>query len=87
MRLCMRTTLQLEDGLFREAKEQAAREGKPLKQLLEEGLRLVLKQRRERASSVGAPLLTLPVSTCSGGTQAGVDLTDSSALEDILSSP
>ncbi|MGK0190222.1 MAG: hypothetical protein ACI9R3_006044 [Verrucomicrobiales bacterium] len=85
MRLCMRTTLQLEEGLFREAKEQAAREGKPLKQLLEEGLRLVLKQRRERASSDGNPLI-LPVSTCSGGTQAGVDLSDNSALEDILSS-
>lgn len=83
MRLCMRTTLQLEESLFREAKEQAAREGKPLKQLLEEGLRLVLKQRRERLSSGGTPL-TLPVSTCTGGTQAGVDLSDNSALEDIL---
>jgi len=84
MSLCMRTTVQLDDRLFRAAKEQAAREGKPLRQLFEEGLRLVLNQRQEKLSGARGHL-ELPVSSSGGGVQAGVDLTDSSALEDILS--
>ncbi len=84
MRLCMRTTVQLEDSLFREAKEQAARDGTPLKQLFEEGLRLVLSRRRMKDSDVGEAC-KLPVSKAGGGVQAGVDLTDNAALEDILS--
>jgi hypothetical protein len=38
----MRTTVDLEDGLFRRAKAQAAMEGIPLKDLLERGVRLAL---------------------------------------------
>jgi len=76
--------VQLEDGLFKEAKEQAAREGKSLKQLFEEGLlRMVLRHRREAAASGGARRL-LPVSKASGGVLPGVDLSDNRALEEIL---
>jgi len=40
----MRTTVDLDDTLFRKAKAQAAMEGIPLKQLLERSLRLTLNQ-------------------------------------------
>lgn len=40
----MRTTLDLNDDLTRRAKEKAAREGRTLTSLVEDGLRLVLGQ-------------------------------------------
>lgn len=38
----MRTTLDLPDSLFRQAKARAALQGRPLKDLVADGLRLVL---------------------------------------------
>lgn len=40
----MRTTLRLDDDLHRRAKTEAARRGRTLTQLVEEGLRLLLEQ-------------------------------------------
>jgi hypothetical protein len=45
MLVCMRTTLNLPDGLMTQAKEHAAASGQTLTSLVEEGLRLVLEQR------------------------------------------
>lgn len=40
----MRTTIDIPDELFRRAKSEAALRGRKLKDLVEEGLRLVLKE-------------------------------------------
>ena len=42
----MRTTVDLPDELFRRAKSEAALQGRKLKDLVEEGLRLVLGQQK-----------------------------------------
>lgn len=44
MLICMRTTLNLPDGLVAQAKARAATSGQTLTSLIEEGLRLVLQQ-------------------------------------------
>lgn len=38
----MKTTLEIPDALFARAKREAARTGRPLRELVEDGLRLVL---------------------------------------------
>ena len=45
----MKTTVEIADGLAREAKELAAREGTTLRELIEAGLRAVLRERRRKA--------------------------------------
>jgi hypothetical protein len=42
----MKTTVELPDALFREAKEYAARHGIPMREILERGLRVVLSEAR-----------------------------------------
>jgi hypothetical protein len=42
----MRTTVDIPDELFRRAKSQAALRGRKLKDLVEEGLRLVLEEQK-----------------------------------------
>ena len=42
MHLCMRTTLDIEDGLLRRARRKAAHEGRTLTGLIEEALRALL---------------------------------------------
>ena len=44
----MKTTIELSDAAFEEAKRVAAREGTSLRALIEEGLRRVLAERRAR---------------------------------------
>jgi hypothetical protein len=52
----MKTTVELPDDLYREAKATAALHGRKLKDLIEEGLRLVLKGGRKspRRASLAA---------------------------------
>lgn len=45
MLLCMRTTLDINDELLREAKRLAAEEGKPLREVVERALRRHLRTR------------------------------------------
>jgi hypothetical protein len=66
----MRTTIQLDGALLRQAKREAARRGISLTALIEKGLRLILSQP--------------PVSSATGGTLQGIDLSDSAALLDIM---
>ena len=47
----MKTTIELPDELYRRAKLEAASSGRKLKELVEEGLRHVLKAPRRPASS------------------------------------
>lgn len=45
----MRTTVDIPDDLFRRAKVEAAMEGRTLKDLVEEGLRLVIEKKQPEA--------------------------------------
>jgi len=56
----MKTTVEIPDALFREAKEYAARHGIPLREVVERGVRLVLRAsspagRRFRLKTVTTP--------------------------------
>ena len=75
----MRTTVRLPDELMRAAKRRAQQTGRTLTQLLEDCLRAELRQ------PTRAPRVSEPLPTFSGqGLRSGVDLTDSSALEDVM---
>lgn len=75
----MRTTVRLPDELMRAAKRRAQETGRSLTQLLEDCLRAEL-QRPARPRLVREPLPTYR----GKGLQPGVDLTDSSALDDRM---
>lgn len=77
----MRTTVRLDERLLERARKEAARRGATLTALIEEGLQLVL--RRPKKHSDGAQV-RLPECRAGGGTQPGVDLTDSAALLDRM---
>jgi len=74
-----RTTVRLPQPLLIRAKRKAAAEGRTLTALIEEGLHLVLAQRRTPRSK---PILP-PVSTATGGPMPGIDLDDFSALQEL----
>jgi hypothetical protein len=63
------------------AKQEAEQRGETVTALIQEGLRLVLAQSHQPP---GRERVTLPVSKAGGGVLPGVDLNDSSALEDIM---
>ena len=44
----VKTTIELPDDLYRQAKSEAALDGRSLRDLVEEGLRLVLEEARRR---------------------------------------
>jgi hypothetical protein len=56
MIICMRTTLNLPDGLVAQAKAQAAASGQTLTSLIEEGLRLVLQKHNAPYPAAPEPL-------------------------------
>lgn len=75
----MRTTIRLDDQLLRDAKTLAARTGRTLTALVEEGLRRVLAEPAPRTRRQ----VELP--TVGGkGLQPGVDLDDTAALLDLM---
>lgn len=76
----MRTTVRLPDELMRAAKRRAHETGRSLTQLLEDALRAELRQ-SARPRRVAEPLPTYR----GKGLHPGVDLSDSSALEDLMS--
>lgn len=74
----MRTTLELNDALVRQAKKAAAARGTTLTALIEESLRARLNERPVRPRRRRLP-------TFKGtGLRPGVDLADTSALLDLL---
>lgn len=75
----MRTTLNLNDDLARQAKEAAARERTTLTRLIEEGLRLRLRASDRPASG---PPPALPVFHGRGGLRPGIDPLSNRALLD-----
>jgi hypothetical protein len=74
----MRTTLDINDDLFRRAKKKAAEEGIPLKRLVEKALREILKTKRSRKG------YSLSWRTEKGRLQPGVRLDDRKALFDLM---
>lgn len=77
----MRTTVRLPDELLRRARRRAAREGRTLTSLIEEGLSLVLTR---PLKGLRQGRIDLPVSSAKGGIQPGVDLNRSGDLEDLM---
>ena len=75
----MRTTVRIDDDLYRRAKADAARRGQTVGELMEDALRAAL--RRTPVAVAGLP--ELPVYGGSG-TLPGVDLDDRRALGDLM---
>ena len=76
----MRTTVRLDDRLLTEAKRYAARSGRTLTSLINEGLRDVL-DRRAAPAPVGP--VTAPTGG-RGGLQPGVSIDSYAALLDVM---
>lgn len=74
-----RTTVRLPEDLLRRAKKKAAAEGRTLTSLIEDGLRLVVSDKR----SPKRRHVKLPVSTATGGLMPGVDISNSAALQEM----
>lgn len=78
----MRTTIRLKDELLERAKREAARRGITLTAMIEQGLLAFMRKPPQKA-----PLrqrITLPICRAGGGTQRGVDITDSAATLDRM---
>jgi hypothetical protein len=77
----MRTTVRLDEGLLKKAKQEARKRGETLTSLMERGLRLAISGSHKRARATRVPL---PTSKADGGVRPGIDLDDTSALLDDL---
>lgn len=77
--LDMRTTIRIDDVLYREAKATAARTGRTVSEVIEDAVREALR-RGERSPATAAPLPTF------GGTGVlpGVDLTSSAGVREAM---
>jgi hypothetical protein len=75
----VKTTLDLPDELLIEAKKRAAEERRPLKAIVEEGLRLVLRKPQSRSVSKRVRLITVK-----GGLPRDLDLSNREAMYDWL---
>jgi hypothetical protein len=75
----MKTTIELDDDLARRAKEEAARRGVTLRQLVEDGLRGILLPRKR-----GKSRFRLDVPVVTGSAPAAVDVADRDALYDLM---
>lgn len=77
-----RTTVRLAPELLARAKRKAAKEGRTLTALIEDGLRIVTSEEKPKKQERVLPR----VSTATGGLQPGIDLTsfsDYQSLEDL----
>ena len=79
--MVFRTTVRLQDELLDLAKREATRRGETLTSLIEQGLRLVLVEKR---SAGPKRRVKLPVCRAGGGVLPGVDLDNSAELLDIM---
>ena len=76
----MKTTLNIDDGLLRNAKALAAKQGSSLTRLIEEGLRMRVIARPATDTNVRA--IKLPVSQGKGGLLPGIDPTSNKSMLD-----
>jgi 2-keto-4-pentenoate hydratase len=77
----MRTTLVLDDTVYREAKAAAAQRGATVSSLIEDALRLLLAR---NANPVGQAEWTLPVNSETSWVHPGIDINDNRALRAFL---
>lgn len=75
----MRTTIRIDDDLYRAVKERAARSGRSIGAVLEDAIRMGMKPRVR--SDAGR--FTVRASG-SGGLVSGVDLTSNAAVREVL---
>jgi hypothetical protein len=76
----MRTTVRLDDQLLADAKKLAIDTGRTFTQVVEDALRVALRQRKE-----SAPRKPIKLHTCGGnGLQPGVDVSNNAALQDWM---
>jgi hypothetical protein len=75
-----RTTVRLPAELLARAKRKALAEKRTLTSLIEEGLRLVVSDKRKPAKRERRPL---PVSDASGPPFPGIDISNSAALQEM----
>lgn len=75
----MRTTVRLDDHLLRSAKAHAARTGRTLTAVIEEGLRLALEA--EQPPADGEPYR---VATFSSPVRPGVDLDGNASILEVM---
>jgi len=75
----MKTTLDIHDDLLAKAKALAAKERTTLTRMVEEGLSLRLRRRKDPKSGT---LKSLPISTRRGGLRNGIDGTSNRSLFD-----
>lgn len=76
----MRTTIRMDDGLLRQAKEYAAHTGTTLTRVIENALRELLARRRRHRDREPVRLPTF----AGEGLQPGVDLDDTASLIDVM---
>jgi hypothetical protein len=76
----VRTTIRIDDALYRAAKAEAARSGQSVSTLIEDAVREALQPRTEGPER---PVPDLPVYGGSG-LMPGVDLADSAGLRDLM---
>jgi hypothetical protein len=77
---CMRTTITIDDELYRAVKERAAQTGRTVGAIIEDALRRTLADPVGRSDETLPPLPTYG----GGGVLPGVDLTDNAALRDHM---
>ena len=75
----MRTTISIDDQVFRDAKRQAAEEGRTLGDLVTEALRARLALRQPKEEKPWEP-----VTYGKGGTLPGIDITNNAAVRDVM---
>lgn len=75
----MRTTIRIDDELYREVKERAARTGRTVAAVLEDAVRKGLHPPEQRAAG---RYVVRPTGT--GGLRPGVDLTSNAAFADVM---
>lgn len=79
MLLCMRTTVDLNDELFRKAKQRASEEGVPLRSIIERALRTLLDMPSKQQTKY-----RLKLKSHGGGLRPAVNLENWSALRDLM---
>ena len=78
----MRTTVRLDDALLARAKREAARRDITLTALIEQGLRLAMRQPLKTSREAR---VSLPECHFGGGVAPGINLDDSTSLLDRMS--
>ena len=76
----MRTTLDIDDNLIKEAKKAAAERGVPLRRIVEESLALALKERSRGPSRTKR----LKWKVTAGPPKPGVDFSDRDRLYELM---